>query len=122
ARWARYAGIWDLTHHFDQVYKDEHVEGRESWIAWGGAIGWYVMLPFAIYGLVVLRRRKLSLIPVLAPYAAVLVAVTLTFYMNRYRASTEAILCLLAAVGIDALWSHFARDREADSLVAEPLP
>ena len=51
ARWERYAGIWDLTHNFDQVYKDEHVEGREHWVAWGGAIGWFVMLPFAIYGL-----------------------------------------------------------------------
>ena len=64
------------------------------------------MLPFAIFGLVVMRRRRITLIPVLAPYAAALIAVTLLFYMNRYRASTEAVLCLLAAVGIDALLSR----------------
>ena len=61
------------------------------------------MMPFAIYGLVAMRRRRITLIPVLAPYAAVLVAVIALFYMNRYRASTEAVLCLLAAVGVDAL-------------------
>jgi hypothetical protein len=106
ARWARFTGAWDLMHNFDQVDKDQHVEGREGFVAWGVAIGWFVMLPFAIFGLVVMRRRRITLIPVLAPYAAALIAVTLLFYMNRYRASTEAVLCLLAAVGVDALLSR----------------
>jgi hypothetical protein len=106
ARWARFTGVWDLTHNFDQVHKDMLYEGRDGLVAWGGAIGWFVMLPFAIYGLVAMRRRRITLIPVLAPYAAALIAVTLLFYMNRYRASTEAVLCLLAAVGVDALLSR----------------
>jgi hypothetical protein len=103
ARVARFAGVWDLTHDFNQVDMDRLVEGREGFVAWGGLIGWFVMLPFAIFGLVAMRRRRITLIPVLAPYAAVLVAVVFLFYMNRYRASTEAVLCLVAAVGIDAL-------------------
>ena len=36
------------------------------------------------------------------------VAVVFLFYMNRYRASTEAVLCLVAAVGIDALLPRHA--------------
>jgi len=28
ARWARYVGVWDLIHNFDQVYKDYTVEGQ----------------------------------------------------------------------------------------------
>ena len=50
-----------------------------------------------------LRPERLS-----APDAPriALIAVTLTFYMNRYRASTEAVLCLLAAVAVDALLSR----------------
>jgi len=111
ARWARFTGVWDLTHNFDQVEKDKVVEGREGFVAWGGAIGWFLLLPFAIYGLVAMRRRRITLIPVLAPYAAVVIAVALLFYMNRYRASTEAVLCLLAAVGIDALLSRRALRR-----------
>jgi len=111
ARWERFFGVWDLTHDFDQVHKDTIVEGRESWVAWGGAIGWFVLLPFAVFGLVVMRRRRITLIPVLAPYVAALTAVTLTFYMNRYRASTEGVLCLLAAIGVDALLSRRALRR-----------
>ena len=103
ARVARFAGVWDLTHDFHQVDMDRLVEGREDFVAWGGIIGWFVMVPFAIYGLVAMRRRRITLIPVLAPYATVLVTVIALFYMNRYRASTEAVLCLLAAVGVDAL-------------------
>jgi hypothetical protein len=103
ARVARFTGIWDLTQDFHQVDMDRLVEGREDFVAWGGLVGWFVMMPFAIYGLVAMRRRRITLIPVLAPYAAVLVAVIALFYMNRYRASTEAVLCLLAAVGVDAL-------------------
>ena len=106
ARVARFTGVWDLTHDFDQVHKDEIVEGREGFVAWGGMIGWFVMLPFAIFGLVAMHRRRITLIPVLAPYATVLVAVVFLFYMNRYRASSEAVLCLLAAVGVDALLSR----------------
>ena len=78
-------------------------------------IGWFVMLPFAIYGLVAMHRRRITLIPVLAPYATALFAVMLLFYMNRYRASTEAVLCLLAAVGIDALLTRRRRSQVIDA-------
>ena len=79
-RWARYAGIWDLTHNFDQVDKDQYVEGREGWIAWGGAIGFLLMAPLGIYGAVVMWRRKITLIPVVAPFATILIAVTMTLH------------------------------------------
>jgi hypothetical protein len=62
-----------------------------------------------------MRRRRITLIPVLAPYATVLVAVVFLFYMNRYRASSEAVLCLLAAVGIDALLSRRRRPHVIDA-------
>lgn len=110
-RWARYAGIWDLTHSFDQVHKDIAVEGRESWIAWSGAIGFLIMAPLGIYGAIMMWKRKITLIPVVAPFVAIFFAVTMTFYMNRYRASAEAIVCLMAAVGIDAIWLHFRSRR-----------
>lgn len=117
ARWARYAGIWDVTRNFDQVHKDIVVEGREPWVAWSGAIGFLIMAPLGIYGAVVMWRRKITLIPVVAPFVAILIAVTMTFYMNRYRASAEAIVCLMAAVGINAIWLQIRSRRDTAQAV-----
>jgi hypothetical protein len=114
ARWARYFGIWDLTHDFDQVNKDRVVEGRDDLVAWGGALMFFPLAALSVVGVVALRRRGIALLPVLAPIIVSLIAVTLTFYMNRYRASAETAFCLLAAVGIDAIWNRLRPRRTAD--------
>jgi len=111
-RWLRFAGIWDLTHGFDQVDKDRVVEGRDGLVAWGGALMFYPLAVLSVAGGMVLWRRRITILPVVAPLVVVLAAVTLTFYMNRYRASAETCLCLLAAVGADAAWRRFARRRQ----------
>lgn len=108
-RWARFTGIWDLTHGFDQVHKDIGVEGREPYIAWISGIMWWVLAPFGVLGAVALWRRRRAVWPLLAPLVVVWIAVTLTFYMNRYRASAETAVCLLAAVGVDALVRRLRR-------------
>lgn len=118
-RWARFAGIWDLTHGFDQVDKDRIVEGRDGLAAWGGALMFYPLAILSVVGGIALARRRITLIPLVAPLVTVLVAVTLTFYMNRYRASAETCLCLLAAVGIDAVVRRAGRARRP-ALASEP--
>jgi 4-amino-4-deoxy-L-arabinose transferase-like glycosyltransferase len=119
-RWARYAGIWDLTHHFDQVHKDEFPEGREPYVAWTSAFMWFVIAPLAIAGAVVLRRRRIPVYLVAAPIVITIIAVTMTFYQNRYRASAETAFCLLAAVAIDALIARVRR--EPSPARAEDVP
>jgi len=96
--WARYTGLWDLTHDFDQVRKDIRPEGREPWIAWSSVVAWFVIFPSAIAGAFLLRRRKVPVYIVAAPIFATIVTTTMTFYQNRYRASAETAFCLLAAV------------------------
>jgi hypothetical protein len=113
-RWARYTGVWDLTHHFDQVHKDILPEGREPLIAWTSVMLWFVLLPSAVVGAFVLRRRKVPVYLVAAPIAATLVTITLTFHQNRYRASAETAFCLLAAVAIDAFARRYVDGRYDD--------
>lgn len=109
-RWARFVGVWDLATGFDQVDKDQFVEGREPGIAWGGALMFYPLAILSIVGGVALWRRRITILPVVAPLVVVFIAITITFYMNQYRASAETCLCLLAAVGVDAIWRRVTRD------------
>jgi hypothetical protein len=48
----------------------------------------------------------------LGPPIVVWIAVTITFATTRYRASAEGAICLLAAVGVDALIRAFTRVRD----------
>jgi len=124
-RWARYTGLWDLTHRFDQVYKDMNPEGREPYVAWTSVYMWFALAPLALVGAVVLRRRRIPFYIACAPIFATFVTATITFHQNRYRASAEPAICLLAAVTIDAIVRRVERTRRgaagaADA--AEPGP
>jgi len=121
ARWARATGVWDLFTGFDQVDKDRYVEGRDALVAWGGAFMFYGLASFSVVGVIALRHRRVTVIPLVAPLVVVMLAITLTFYMNRYRASAETCLCLLAAVGIDAALERVGRRRPRVSRSPEPV-
>jgi hypothetical protein len=72
-------------------------------------IGYYLLLPFAIGGLVVMRRRRVPIFPMIAIAMSVTITVAFSFGITRYRAPVDAVLPVLAAVAIDALWRR--RDR-----------
>jgi hypothetical protein len=69
------------------------------------------MIPFAIVGIVAMRRRKLTLVPIAALAIIVTLAAATTFGITRYRAPFEVALVLLAAIGIDAVWSAWRSRR-----------
>jgi len=66
-----------------------------------------------------LRRRRIPVYLVAAPIVITIVAITMTFYQNRYRASAETAFCLLAAVAIDTV---IARARREPSVAQRVLP
>ena len=51
----------------------------------------------------------------------VFIVITIMFGQNRYRASAETALCLLAAVGVDAIWERW-RARGRDTTTADATP
>jgi len=121
-RWARYFGIWDLTHGFDQVGKDQLPEGREPYVAWSSVLMWFAIFPSAIVGAFVLRRRRIPVYIVLVPILTTLVTITLTFHQNRYRASAETAFCLLAAVAFVALARRIRKARAGEAPRAPEPP
>jgi hypothetical protein len=70
------------------------------------AVSYWALVPFAIAGGVVLRRRSVPLFPLLVFFVAVAVVVAVAFGSVRYRAPAEVPIVVLAAVGVDALWAR----------------
>ena len=62
---------------------------------------WLLVIP-AVGGVVVLRRRRIPVYPLLGFFAIVAVTVATTYGETRYRAAVEVPLVLLAAVGLSA--------------------
>src|SRR5262249_15781636 len=74
----------------------------EKPIAWAALISFYFVAVLSIIGAVILRRRRALLFPLLVPIAVALVTVAVTYSNERFRAPADAVLTVLAAVGIGA--------------------
>lgn len=114
ARWGRVTGLFRPA---QQARLDHDVEGRETWVAWSSLLMWYSIAALAIVGVVVLRRRRVLVFPLVALPAIVFLSVTFTFATNRYRAIAEGALVVFAAVAIDAGAQRLG-SRRADAAAA----
>jgi 4-amino-4-deoxy-L-arabinose transferase-like glycosyltransferase len=99
---ARVGRVFDLFRPVQNVEFNTVGERRGHLTSWAILIGYYLLLPFAIAGLVVLRRRRIPIFPFIAIAAATTITVAISFGITRYRAPVDIVLPLLAAVAIDA--------------------
>jgi hypothetical protein len=101
ARLGRITGTYRVS---QQLNFESYIEGRERWVAITGLGGFYVMATGAIVGAVVLRRRrKVPVFPLLVAPAIVVITVAITYGSTRFRAVAETSLVVLTAVVIDAV-------------------
>ncbi|MGH9012337.1 MAG: glycosyltransferase family 39 protein [Acidimicrobiia bacterium] len=123
ARWGRITG---LLHPRQEIAFDQFFSQRDRWVAESTLYSYYVIAALAVGGALVLRRRRVPLLPLVAFPVIVLVSVALTFAQSRYRAPAEAALVVLAAVAIDAGIRRMANRRRARDELAmmpdEPVP
>ncbi|HEX6311690.1 MAG TPA: glycosyltransferase family 39 protein [Acidimicrobiia bacterium] len=98
ARWGRITGLYRL----DQLTTLATVEGQERWVAVTGMASLWLLAALAAVGVVVLRRRRVPVYPLLALVLIVFIAVAISYAPQRFRASAEPAVVVLAAVGIDA--------------------
>lgn len=94
---ARFARTWGLWEPFAVP------EGRRAWVEKLGAAIYFVLIPFAVYGVMLLRRRRFPLLILLAPFITVTVTTLLAYGQIRFRHSAELSLVVLAAVALDRL-------------------
>lgn len=97
----RLGRAFGVYHPLQQINYDSFIEGRPHAWALAGLGMYYALVPLALIGGVVLRRRRVPIFPLLAVVADVAISVLLTFGQTRYRSIAEPVLALLAAVAID---------------------
>ena len=113
---ARVGRQWDLFRPLQNV-EFAPIEGRDRDGALIGLISFYGLAALSINGVRVLRRRKVSLLPLGTQFLSVTLTAAYAYGTVRFRAPVEPVLCLLAAVGVTPLlrkaWMHRSVQREA---------
>jgi len=111
---ARLAAIVGLYHPNLQINIDSVIEGRDLWLARAGMYSFYGLALLSVAGAIALRRaRRVPLFPLVVPPVVVLITVVVTYASTRFRASAEVVLCILAAVAVDATITAWTRRRQA---------
>lgn len=114
---ARVGRAVDLFRPMQQSHFDEEFESHGArWLVALGYAQWQILLPFAIFGVIIYRRRGGDIWTPLALAAISLGAIAITFGNTRYRAPIEPILVVFAAIGAATVVSELRRvwpDRES---------
>jgi 4-amino-4-deoxy-L-arabinose transferase-like glycosyltransferase len=101
-RLARTWGIWEPF----QV-----PEGRSRTVTRIGAIAYFLLVPLAIYGFILLRRRGVPVWILSAPLVTVTLTSLVAYGSVRFRHSAELPLVVFAAVALEELGRRAARRR-----------
>jgi 4-amino-4-deoxy-L-arabinose transferase-like glycosyltransferase len=102
---ARLGRAFAFFHPLEQIKLDSTVETRPFHWALVGLGMYFTLLGLSIGGVVILRRRRIPVFPLIALGLDVVVSVVLTFGQTRYRSTFEVALVILAAVSLERLWS-----------------
>jgi hypothetical protein len=80
---------------------------------------YYVLVPLAVYGLILLRRRRVPVCPLVSTFALVALVAVLIYGDVRFREPAEISLVILAAVAVDRLWRRLRGEEDG---VGRPMP
>ena len=119
ARLGRVLGVYAPAQTNDEAVR----EGVPEKVAWAAYASFFVFAAFAVWGAVVLRRRRVPIYPLLGAVAVVIAATGAFYGLFRYRLALDLVLVVLAGVAVDALWTGFEERRRGSTAVATgPVP
>jgi 4-amino-4-deoxy-L-arabinose transferase-like glycosyltransferase len=102
---------WDLWRPRRQL---DSAEGRARWAEAAGVVVYFVLIPFAIAGAVLLRRRNRAAFAILlAPAVLVTVSSAIGYGIPRFRHAFEMSIVVLAALAIVTLATRRAQASSA---------
>jgi 4-amino-4-deoxy-L-arabinose transferase-like glycosyltransferase len=117
---ARVGRLWEVYRPRQTIEFNAGWEGRTQDASVAAFWSYWVMLPLAVGGLFVLKRRKLPISPIVAPAITVTIAAATTYGVLRYRVSVEPGFVVAVAIALDALWSRFGGRPATDVQAAPP--
>ena len=89
----------------------ESLEGRPRAWQLRGTFMYWVLVPFAIAGAVLLRRRRRLLWPLVATAVTVTITAASTYGQQRFRIAAEPAILVLAAVTLVEISGSLRRRR-----------
>ncbi len=104
----RVARVWSLYAPGFMAHYNVN-EGRDLDVSWAGFFSFWVLVPFAVAGGVLLRRRRVPITPLVAQFVIVTVIAAAIYGLVRFRVPAEVSIVVLTAVAIDAWWGSRAR-------------
>ncbi len=101
---ARIGRMWSVYAPIQGANLDILFERRGAVPVRTGLAMYYVLLGLSVAGLVVLFKRKVTIVPFVGLAAMVTFTAAASFGVTRYRTPVDLILTILAGVALDAWW------------------
>lgn len=129
---ARVGRMWDVWRPGQGVDLNTFFERRGRLPSQLALASYYVLLPLAIGGAVVLHRRRTTIVPFVALALMATFTAAVSFGITRYRVGLDVGLAVLGGVALDAAWrwwrgkhaapadSETAAERGDDLVAAAP--
>ena len=108
---ARLGRVWSLFHPLQTN------SGRTPWVQNVGTIMYYLLLIPAVYGFVLLHRRRVAAWVLVSPVVLVSLVSAVGYGFLRFREPAEITLVVLAGVAVDE-WLRRGRDRRGAGATA----
>jgi Dolichyl-phosphate-mannose-protein mannosyltransferase len=118
---ARVGRIWGAYQPFRMADLAEG-DGRPKWVSLSGWAMLWPLAALALWGGLVMRRRNIRLLPLIAPFVVVTLVAAAFYGLLRFRTPAEVSLVVLGGVGADALLARVRRSRHADPVDETIVP
>jgi hypothetical protein len=112
---ARVGRMWGVFKPF-QMADFAVGENTPRWVSHAGFAVSVMLIPAAVVGAIALRRRRVRVLPLLAPAIVVTVAAAAFYPRIRYRAPAEVGIVVLAAVAFEMLLDRRSRPQSVATL------
>ncbi|MBV6508263.1 MAG: hypothetical protein JJLCMIEE_01323 [Acidimicrobiales bacterium] len=119
---ARVGRLWELYRPLQGVELSAYAEHRGLWPTRLALVSYYVLLLIGAYGLVVLWRRKVTVVPMVALAAMVTFTAAVSFGITRYRVPVDVGLAVLAGVAVDQWLRNRATDAAYSTASSDSSP